>query len=80
MFFKPRMVEVSELFNSADAATSPTTSTEFKNADSKRAVESIKAQARGDFKQMRINATAAATAAAAATTAPLKAAKGRRSR
>lgn len=77
MFFRPRMVEVSELFNSADAGT-PTTPVEYKNANSRREIESIKAQARGDFKQMRINATAAA--AAASTTTPIKAAKGRRSR
>ncbi|XP_011199596.2 poly(A) RNA polymerase, mitochondrial isoform X3 [Bactrocera dorsalis] len=75
MFFKPRMVDVSQLFDSEDA-DSPTTSVEFKNANSRREVESIKAQARGDFKQMRINAATAA----ASTTTPAKATKGRRSR
>ncbi|XP_039958543.1 poly(A) RNA polymerase, mitochondrial [Bactrocera neohumeralis] len=75
MFFRPRMVDVSQLFDSADADT-PTQSVEFKNENARREVESIKAQARGDFKQMRINAAAAA----ASTTTPAKATKGRRSR
>ncbi|XP_054730046.1 poly(A) RNA polymerase, mitochondrial [Anastrepha obliqua] len=55
MFFKPRMVEVSELFDTSTSDTPPTP-VEHKNANTKREVESIKTQARGDFRQMRVNA------------------------
>ncbi|XP_017470871.1 PREDICTED: poly(A) RNA polymerase, mitochondrial [Rhagoletis zephyria] len=79
MFFKPRMVDVSELFDNSAPDEPPAPPVEYKNDNVKREVESIKAQARGHFRQMRMNASTAA-GAAATTTAPVKTAKGRRSR
>ncbi|XP_004524901.1 poly(A) RNA polymerase, mitochondrial [Ceratitis capitata] len=80
MFFKPRMVEVSDLFDDSTTDTPPTP-VDYKNANVKREVESIKSQARGDLKQMRINTSSAAAAAAAEANATIiKTAKGRRGR
>ncbi|XP_055902645.1 poly(A) RNA polymerase, mitochondrial [Eupeodes corollae] len=55
MFFKQRMVEVRELFNDSEARTAPMPSEEFKNRSVKQQVQSVKVQAKGDIKQMRMN-------------------------
>ncbi|XP_067637405.1 poly(A) RNA polymerase, mitochondrial [Eurosta solidaginis] len=62
MFFKPRMVEVSDLFERPTSVEPSPSAVEFKNSITKLEVQSVKAQARGDFKQMRLNAAAKATA------------------
>uniref|UniRef100_A0A1I8MY71 Poly(A) RNA polymerase, mitochondrial n=1 Tax=Musca domestica TaxID=7370 RepID=A0A1I8MY71_MUSDO len=66
MFFKPRILEVSELFDNTETppatkSTSSNTATAtglvFKNAQVKQQVESIKSSQRQDMKQMRLNST-----------------------
>ncbi|XP_017054800.1 poly(A) RNA polymerase, mitochondrial [Drosophila ficusphila] len=59
MFFKPRMVEVSDLFadkQESDATTNPNASTSaitYKNASVRQQVQSIKATTRSELKQLR---------------------------
>lgn len=66
MFFKPRMVEVSELFDQSQnaitipSASKPTTPTaaasKSKSSGVRQQIQNIKMQARSDLKQMRANA------------------------
>ena len=77
MFFKPRMVEVSELFEDPKAATTPSAKNlVFKNDNVKQQVQNIKAQARKDVQQIRLKATVTAGSNSHTVTAS----KGKRSR
>lgn len=67
MFFKPRMVEVSDLFEKSQAGsaatTTPTTTAavNYKSATVRQQVQSIKAAARSDLKQLRESSTTTTT-------------------
>lgn len=59
MFFKPRMVEVSDLFEKSQATTTTTTpAVNYKSASVRNQVQTIKATARSDLKQLRESSTA----------------------
>lgn len=58
MFFKPRMVEVSDLFEQKEAgatssSTPPTPAITYKSASVRQQVQSIKAATRSELKQLR---------------------------
>lgn len=75
MFFKPRILEVSELFDN-DTPQKPQTSNNvtstglvFKNPQVKQKVESIKSNGRQDLKQMRLNSSTGAVQSASKSSA-----------
>ncbi|KAH8388025.1 hypothetical protein KR093_011211 [Drosophila rubida] len=78
MFFKPRMVEVSDLFEKAQHSNgaSSTPSINYKNSAMRQQVQSIKAAARSELKQLRESSTATATSTSTSTST----AKSKRSR
>ncbi|XP_016948563.1 poly(A) RNA polymerase, mitochondrial [Drosophila biarmipes] len=63
MFFKPRMVEVSDLFEQKEATGSnpPTPAVTYKSVSVRQQVQSIKAATRSELKQLRGSASSAAT-------------------
>ncbi|XP_017112355.1 poly(A) RNA polymerase, mitochondrial [Drosophila elegans] len=62
MFFKPRMVEVSDLFEEKEAAGPMSTSAiTYKNGSVRQQVQSIKAATRSELKQLRGSASSAST-------------------
>lgn len=76
MFFKPRILEISDLFDKTDSTTSPhpqsanavtSTSMGLKNSRVKSQIDNIKATARQDIQQMRLNAAATVTTSAKVT-------------
>lgn len=62
MFFKPRILEVSDLFDKSETQETPatnsvtSTSMGLKNNQVKQQIDNIKSTARQDMKQMRLNA------------------------
>lgn len=90
MFFKPRMVEVSDLFEKSQTGTTTTTTTtatavNYKSATVRQQVQSIKAAARNDLKQLRESSTTTTTTptqqtSAGATSTPSSSGKSKRSR
>nr|XP_036676308.1 poly(A) RNA polymerase, mitochondrial [Drosophila suzukii] len=61
MFFKPRMVEVSDLFEQKETTTgsnAPTTTVTYKSSSVRQQVQSIKAATRSELKQLRGSAPA----------------------
>lgn len=66
MFFKPRILEVSDLFEKSETPTNQVTSNSagLKNSQVKQQIESIKAAGRSDLKQMRLNASASGSTTA----------------
>ncbi|KAH8394488.1 hypothetical protein KR222_011843, partial [Zaprionus bogoriensis] len=70
MFFKPRMVEVSDLFEKSQAKTPPTSPpVNYKSSTVRQQVQSIKAAARSDLKQLRGSSTATTTTTTTTTAA-----------
>jgi len=64
MFFKPRMVEVSDLFEQKETTTgsnAPTTTVTYKSSSVRQQVQSIKAATRSELKQLRGSASSAPT-------------------
>lgn len=58
MFFKPRIIEISDLFEKTETCVSVTSnSMDLKNNQVKEQIDNIKASARQDIKQMRLNAS-----------------------
>uniref|UniRef100_A0A1I8PNX8 Poly(A) RNA polymerase, mitochondrial n=1 Tax=Stomoxys calcitrans TaxID=35570 RepID=A0A1I8PNX8_STOCA len=93
MFFKPRIIEVSELFDHNEsptpspakpqtASTNTVTSTGlvFKNAQVKQKIESIKSNARQDVKQMRLNSSAGIQTSTTSSKSPSSSKGSKRSR
>ncbi|KAH8269896.1 hypothetical protein KR044_000614 [Drosophila immigrans] len=73
MFFKPRMVEVSDLFEkSQNGAVTTTPRINYKNSTTRQQVQSIKAAARSELKQLRESSTATTTTTTAMPTAKSK--------
>ncbi|XP_030563298.1 poly(A) RNA polymerase, mitochondrial [Drosophila novamexicana] len=64
MFFKPRMVEVSDLFDKSQTAAMTPPAVNYKNVTVRQQVQSIKAAARNELKQMRESSTTTTTSAA----------------
>ncbi|XP_030379428.1 poly(A) RNA polymerase, mitochondrial [Scaptodrosophila lebanonensis] len=80
MFFKPRMVEVSDLFDKSQTIDPPIT---YKNTTVRQQIQSIKTATRNELKQLRSSTsttTSTATTAAAVTAASTSSNKGKRSR
>ncbi|XP_034485204.1 poly(A) RNA polymerase, mitochondrial isoform X2 [Drosophila innubila] len=67
MFFKPRMVEVSDLFEKSQNGASTMSPVNYKNSTVRQQVQSIKAATRSELKQMRESSTATATATTTST-------------
>ncbi|EDW00363.1 poly(A) RNA polymerase, mitochondrial [Drosophila grimshawi] len=62
MFFKPRMVEVSDLFDKSQAATTASPPVSYKSATVRQQVQNIKAAARIEMKELRESSTTTTTA------------------
>ncbi|XP_060662872.1 poly(A) RNA polymerase, mitochondrial isoform X1 [Drosophila nasuta] len=68
MFFKPRMVEVSDLFEKSQLNGSTTTPPiNYKNATMRQQVQSIKAATRNELKQLRESSTATSSSSSSTT-------------
>ncbi|KAM8719446.1 hypothetical protein ACLKA7_012063 [Drosophila subpalustris] len=67
MFFKPRMVEVSDLFEKSQNGATTTPLVNYKNSTVRQQVQSIKAAARSELKQLRESSTTTATATSSST-------------
>lgn len=80
MFFKPRMVEVSDLFEKSQNGTSTmATPINYKNTSVRQQVQSIKAATRSELKQLRESSTTTATTTVT-TTSSTSTSKTKRSR
>ncbi|XP_068141351.1 poly(A) RNA polymerase, mitochondrial [Drosophila tropicalis] len=84
MFFKPRMVEVSDLFeNGMSTTATPPAGVTYKNPSIRQQVQNIKASTRNELKQMRgssSSVTSASAAAASSSSSAPTSSKNRRSR
>ncbi|ALC49151.1 CG11418 [Drosophila busckii] len=65
MFFKPRMVEVSDLFDKSQANTPPAPAISYKSSTVRQQVQTIKAATRSELKQLRESSSTTSTATAA---------------
>ncbi|XP_075158875.1 mitochondrial poly(A) polymerase [Haematobia irritans] len=88
MFFKPRILEVSELFDQTETTTTASTQSHqatntansstglvFKNSQVKQKIESIKSNARQDLKQMRLNSSSGLQTSTAKSSSSTKSSK-----
>lgn len=78
MFFKPRMVEVSDLFEKSQTTT--TTPVNYKSATVRQQVQTIKAAARSDLKQLRESSTGTTGSTPTQTRGTSSSGKSKRSR
>ncbi|XP_017872212.1 PREDICTED: poly(A) RNA polymerase, mitochondrial [Drosophila arizonae] len=72
MFFKPRMVEVSDLFDKSQTSAPTPPPVNYKNSTVRQQVQSIKAAARSELKQLRESSTTTTTTATATSAAKTK--------